>query len=213
MPPKLEEEFELVLGNKQLLSLFFLAVVLFAVFFSFGYMVGFGRGQHDRVAAIASAEPVEESPEAVRLPDALLEEAPAPPEPRADMEAMTATARPTSVSSQPERKPRAVPEAIKPVIKQEKSEAPARTAPAKTAVSGSNIAQSIHLQIAAVRVREDAQLLVDKLQAKGYRVSLYDNPNDEWFRVVVGPFSDEEAAKTDQARLKADGLDSLLRRR
>ena len=84
MRPKQEEEFELVLGNRQLLSLFFLAVVLFAVFFSFGYMVGFGRGQHDRASAIASTEPADEpQTEAMRLPDALLEEAPRPPEPRA----------------------------------------------------------------------------------------------------------------------------------
>jgi hypothetical protein len=54
MPSRQDEEFELVLGNKQLLSLFFVVVVLFAIFFSFGYTVGFSRGQQDRVVAIAS---------------------------------------------------------------------------------------------------------------------------------------------------------------
>ena len=39
MPSRQDEEFELVLGNKQLLSLFFVVVVLFAIFFSFGYTV------------------------------------------------------------------------------------------------------------------------------------------------------------------------------
>src|SRR3954471_23763986 len=35
-----EGEFELVLGNRQLLSGFFIVVVLFAIFFSMGYIVG-----------------------------------------------------------------------------------------------------------------------------------------------------------------------------
>ena len=35
MPSRHQDDFELVLGNKQLLSLFFFVVVLFAVFFSF----------------------------------------------------------------------------------------------------------------------------------------------------------------------------------
>ena len=33
-------EFELVLGNKQLLSGFFIVVILFGVFFTMGYIVG-----------------------------------------------------------------------------------------------------------------------------------------------------------------------------
>ena len=33
-------EFELVLGNRQLLSGFFIVVILFAVFFVMGYIVG-----------------------------------------------------------------------------------------------------------------------------------------------------------------------------
>ena len=40
MPRNADGEFEMVVGNRQLLSLLFLVVVLFAVFFSLGYMVG-----------------------------------------------------------------------------------------------------------------------------------------------------------------------------
>jgi hypothetical protein len=55
MPPYEEEDFELVLGNRQL---FFLAVVLFGLFFSIGYTVGYGRGRNssDGVSA-ATQEP------------------------------------------------------------------------------------------------------------------------------------------------------------
>lgn len=219
MPPTHEEEFELVLGNRQLLSLFFLAVVLFAVFFSFGYMVGFGRGQHDRAAVIASTEPADEpQPETVRLPDALLEEAPRPPEPRAEVERVSTTAQADSTPPQPERRTPVVTELPKASAKPEpvKQTPPKQTPeirPAATAAaSGAAVARSIHLQVAAVRIKNDAQLMVDKLKNSGYRAALHD-AGDGWFRIVVGPFSDEAAAKADQKRLSADGLDSLLRRK
>jgi cell division septation protein DedD len=224
MPPKQEEEFELVLGNRQLLSLFFLAVVLFAVFFSFGYMVGFGRGQHDRAAVIASTEPADEpQPETVRLPDALLEEAPRPPEPRAEVERVSTTAQAASTPPQPERrtpvvtelpKAAAKPQPVKPepVKQTPPKQAPEKRPAATAAASGAAVARSIHLQVAAVRIKNDAQLMVDKLKSSGYRAALHD-AGDGWFRIVVGPFNDEAAAKADQKRLSADGLDSLLRRK
>ena len=40
MPRTDEGEFELILGNKQLLSVFFIVVVLLGVFFTMGYIVG-----------------------------------------------------------------------------------------------------------------------------------------------------------------------------
>lgn len=50
-----EGEFELVLGNKQLLSVFFILVVLLGIFFIMGYVVGRGNPRPDAVtAAIAS---------------------------------------------------------------------------------------------------------------------------------------------------------------
>ena len=47
-------EFELVLGNKQLLSGFFIVVVLFGVFFVMGYIVGRNSSPASRVAAAES---------------------------------------------------------------------------------------------------------------------------------------------------------------
>src|SRR5512138_2758136 len=40
MPKNEDGEFELVLGNKQLLSVFFIVAILIAVFFTMGYIVG-----------------------------------------------------------------------------------------------------------------------------------------------------------------------------
>ena len=193
MPSRQEEEFELVLGNKQLLSLFFVVVVLFAIFFSFGYTVGFSRGQQDRVTAAASNAAAEPQATDVRIPDTLLEDA---PKPQADLAPAPAPVKPEP----PEPAARAAP-------LPEKATAPATPA----AATGVQIVRGIHVQVAALRVRSDAQLLVSKLKAKKYPVALYDQGRDGWHRVVVGPFASVDKAKAAQSRLRADGLQTILR--
>ena len=193
MPSRQEEEFELVLGNKQLLSLFFVVVVLFAIFFSFGYTVGFSRGQQDRVTVAASNAAAEPQATDVRIPDTLLEDA---PKPQADLAPAPAPVKPEP----PEPAARAAP-------LPEKATAPATPA----AATGVQIVRGIHVQVAALRVRSDAQLLVSKLKAKKYPVALYDQGGDGWHRVVVGPFASVDKAKAAQSRLRADGLQTILR--
>lgn len=196
MPSRSNEEFELVLGNKQLLSLFFVVVVLFAVFFSFGYTVGFSRGQQDRVIAATSNVAAKPEVTDVRIPDTLLEDAPKPqevpsPEP--------APVKPEPPEPEPAARPAPPPEKAKP-------------AAAPVAATGAQIARGIHVQVAALRVRSDAQLLVSKLKDKQYPVALYDKGGDGWHRVVVGPFASVNEAKDAQNRMRADGLQTILRK-
>lgn len=203
MPSRQDEEFELVLGNKQLLSLFFVVVVLFAIFFSFGYTVGFSRGQQDRVVAIASTEKAEPETSDVRIPDTLLEAA---PKSTPDPSPAAATPKPApkrEVKTPPPPAPK----------KQAPAPAPKKAAPATTAApTGAQIARGIHIQVAALRVRSDAQLLVNKLKAKSYAAELYDQGGDGWHRVVVGPFADVARAKAAQTKMRADGLQTILRK-
>ena len=207
MPPREEEEFELVLGNKQLLSLFFVIVVLFAIFFSFGYTLGFGRGQHDRAATIAETDTVPKESEGVRIPDALLKDAPKEPV-TAPQGAVPAPARvrnepapARSVRPEPETRPKPPPTASRP-----------KPRPAAAGGTGAAVARSIHIQVAAMRVRADAQMLVSKLRAKKYPVALYDQAGDGWHRVVIGPFPNDASAKASQKKLAADGYKTILRR-
>ena len=44
MPKNEDGEFELILGNRQLLSVFFIVVILLGVFFTMGYIVGRNSG-------------------------------------------------------------------------------------------------------------------------------------------------------------------------
>src|ERR1700736_5146624 len=58
MPKNDEGEFELVLGNRQLLSGFFIVVVLFGLFFTMGYIVG----RHSFPAPATTAPAVSQAP-------------------------------------------------------------------------------------------------------------------------------------------------------
>ena len=203
-----DKEFELVLGNKLILSAFFLIVVLFAVFFSLGYSVGHSRGQSER-ETISEIKAVEEPNGRVRLPDTLLEQAPASETFRSE-----ASERPATEPPAENRRPSADNGAAQKASPFPAPENPTTTPRRKattTSVVGEAAVRGIHLQVSASRVRADARMMVEELRAKRYPVVLYDGAGDGWFRVLVGPFSDVEAAKTYREKLKADGLDSILR--
>jgi cell division protein FtsN len=237
MASREEEEFELVLGNKQLLSLFFLVVVLFGVFFSFGYTVGYGRGENSRTREVASAEPVEEPAQKVQLPETLLESAPKPTEPpaAAKKEPVVAASQQASPPPAPTRttpaqavpKPSPVEETKKssPAPPPQKTAAatktstpktsavaktspPARSSPPPTTTAAGG---NLQLQISAVRVKGDAEVYVQQLKAKGHPALLSDR-GDGWYRVMVGPFNSDSDAKDYQKRLEQEGVDSLIRR-
>ena len=204
-----DREFELVLGNKLMLSAFFLIVVLFAVFFSLGYSVGYSSGQSEQ-ETISEIKALEETQGRVRLPDTLLEQAPAPETFRSEGSERPAT-EPPAEDRRPST-PTGAAQKANPFPARENSTTTPRRATTTTAVVGEAAVRGIHLQVAASRVRADARMMVEELQAKRYPVVLYDGAEDGWFRVLVGPFSDVEAAKPYQEKLKADGLDSILRK-
>ena len=212
-----DDEFELILGNKQLLSLFFVIVAFFAAFFSVGYVVGYGHGEQTTVAA-AEDEPLG-LPERALTAALAREEPPAPRPP-------THVAQPTQSSPPAEAKPKPAKPAPAPAAKPKPTQtAAARTAPPKPkskpvapkpapakpapkpAVSGS----AYHVQVAALRVSKDAQALAGRLKAKGYPAAVSDK-GDGYVRVVVGPFASEAAAKTYRTKLAKDGFDTMLRK-
>ncbi|MEX2303092.1 MAG: SPOR domain-containing protein [Bryobacterales bacterium] len=239
MASREEEEFELVLGNKQLLSLFFLVVVLFGVFFSFGYTVGYGRGENSRTREVASAEPVEEPAQKVQLPETLLQSAPKPTEPTEAAKKEPAAAAATQQASPPTSPTRTTPAQVvpkpSPVEETKKSSAPPPPPPKTTAATKAVTPKTstpakappaaksspppttaaaggnVQLQISAVRVKGDAEVYVQQLKAKGHPALLSDR-GDGWYRVMVGPFNTDSDAKDYQKRLEQEGVDSLIRR-
>ncbi len=243
MSPRQEEEFELVLGNKQLLSLFFLVVVLFGVFFSFGYTVGYSRGENGRTREVAGAEPVEEPGKDVQLPDALFQNAPKPTTPseaaKTEPGAKSEPDSPPTPVTKKEPAPQVAQaspsaEATKPRPVQEPpkratpaptktSPPPKSSAPAKTTTPAK--ASPPARQPSAQAVTEATHLQVSavrvKRDAEVYVEQLrakghpaaVSDQGDGWYRVVVGPFNSVSEAETYQKRLLAEGVKSLLRKR
>src|SRR5258707_9617654 len=109
MPRNDDGEFELILGNKQLLSVFFIMVILLGVFFTMGYIVG-RNSTPVTGPATASVAPGETKPLVVESPVPRAPESPPP------------TTPPSSTAPQlpPSESPAPVKETVKPAP--EKSE-------------------------------------------------------------------------------------------
>ena len=76
MPKNEDGEFELILGNRQLLSVFFIVVILLGVFFTMGYIVG--RNSGTVTAELTPAPSVDARPPATEAPARTPEPTPAP---------------------------------------------------------------------------------------------------------------------------------------
>ena len=171
-----EGEFELVLGNRQLLSGFFIVVVLFGVFFTMGYIVGRHSSPAPAVTSAASsqesaasrpassANPPAPGQAAIVMPDTSRSEPP-PDEPAPDTRPATAPA-----------------EAPRPA----ETRAETRTEPPKAERGTADPLPGRYLQVAAPK-RIAADAVVESLRNKGIRAVLAPGPNEDTVRILVGP--------------------------
>ena len=180
-------EKELVLGNKQLISLFFVVVALCGVFFALGYMIGRNTSKSatanlessaPATAASGSQSPVPQTPESEppreTAPEATQPPAPAPAE---------------TASSQP-------PVTQTPVTQTQA----AHDTPAPVPETGAT-----YLQVRALR-RADADNLVKSLREQNLPALLADSSKPDLFRVLVGPYHQTADVADAKARLKALGF-------
>jgi cell division septation protein DedD len=170
-------EFELVLGNRQLMSVFFLMVVLLGLCFLIGYV--FGRNS----APVLNGDSGEERP--LVVPPAGPEEtssAPAP-EPAAEPEPSTPPPAVQTATQQPPVKTGAKAPPPAPV-----KAAPPPAAKAAQPAPGSQPVQGrMYLQLAATS-RDQADAMVDLLRSRGFTALAAQIPErPALFRVLVGP--------------------------
>jgi hypothetical protein len=161
-------EVELILGNGQLLGVFFIVVILLGLFFGMGYIMGrnSGAGATVEVTTVPKAEPkpapVEASAPKAEAPEA---SAPAPAPPNEAKEA--------------EPKEAAKPEAVE--------AGQTRSTPEPAAAQNPSGA---YLQLAAT-TQHEAELEVDVLRRKSFRAMTMEVPEKPGtFRVLVGPIAD-----------------------
>jgi cell division protein FtsN len=213
MPTNVEGEFELVLGNRQLMSVFFIVVVLLGVFFAMGYVVG--RNLAPEESASGPEKPIEVASALPKPSPVSTEPAPAP---------VTATATPPASTASPaETKPSPVPPApvetavSKPPVTAPKPEpakpvavtpkpapVPPPTPAAKPAAGG------MYLQVGAT-TPDKVEKLTKQLSGLGFRSTTQAVPDSTLVRVLAGPFDSDLLPKAKQD-LENAGLKSFPRK-
>ncbi len=187
-------EFELILGNRQLLSVFFIVVMLLGVFFTMGYIIG--RNSSPAVSA-DSGHRIEGKPTMV--------------EPTAVASTSTAQDPPTAAAPLVERRPTV------------EKPAPVRTEPTRTTAKPESASPTpdvptpgaSYLQVGAV-FKPEAELLIDVLAKRGFHALYTPVPEKPtMYRVLVGPFQDTGAiaqARADLNKAGFKGFEALLRK-
>jgi len=176
MPRNEEGEFELVLGNRQLLSVFFIVVVLLGVFFVMGYILG--KNSSPATPEVASARKT-------------IDTSPAPTPIIIDKSAGKSSAAGEPVVEKPLPVEKPVEKAPEPKKAEPK---PAPTSSASTK-SGEPPKGSLFLQVAAVG-RAEADVVAKVLKGKGFDIWIAPTDKDNIFRVLVGPIQKSEQGKT-----------------
>ena len=199
MPKTEDGEFELILGNKQLLSLFFVALVLLGIFFTAGYIVGRSSAATHTPDVAVTKPAVQNPPPMQHSPDA---PTPAPVTPEAKPPDPGTTdgggaATPPS-QAQPDAPVVTPPAPAKPEPKEDKTLPAAVTDPA---------AGQTFLQVVAVG-RPDAELISETLAKRGFKAVIAPGPKDKdnVFRVLVGPLKDAAEMARIRTGLEAAGF-------
>jgi len=215
-------EFELVMGNRQLLSGFFIVCLLFGVAFAMGYIVGRNSSP--------SARALSESTSPAQAP-VVFDVRPAPsgavvPQPPAAAgtdsagaagapAGATAGTQPVGAQTLGIQPTSAQTSGTQPAGTQPVSTQPAQAPPAEKRVEPAPAispepAPGSYWQVMAVKEPE-AQVVVRTLKDKGFPASLSPGPNG-LVRVLVGPFNDRDALGKAKADLENAGFHPILKK-
>ena len=212
-------EFELLVGNRQLLSGFFVVVLLFAVAFSMGYIVGRNSSpsaklQTETASSVGTAsqtpearpQPVSQAPGAGGAPGAT----PAQPGDAAPGTPPADTA--PQPSTQPERGPgNPAPPAA--------ATAPAPSTPPPAAAPGgvppgsgtpAEAAPGSYWQVLATASQTSAEAMRQTMKDKGFPASLQPGPNN-LIRVLIGPYGDKQSLGRAKTELENAGVHPVLK--
>jgi cell division septation protein DedD len=205
-------EFELLVGNRQLLSGFFIVVLLFAVAFSMGYIVGRNSSPSAKVqaetgsSAGAASQTPETRPQPVSQPAAAGGAQGAMPSQPADAPPADTPPQP---STQPERGPGsalgpAAPAAAAPTVAAPPPPGPGGTPPPLEAAPGS------YWQVLATASQTSADAMRQTMKDKGFPTSLQPGPNN-LIRVLIGPYNDKQSLGRAKTELENAGVHPVLK--
>ncbi|MFP5229606.1 MAG: SPOR domain-containing protein [Acidobacteriota bacterium] len=212
---------EIALGTRSLVAIFFGLVLICALFFGLGYSVGRAGGSRDvaqaspgsastapnshlaKPSADQTLTPVEPAPAAsdsgVPTTDASATQSdPANPQPAATSPTASGSAT-TPAPAMTAQKPAAT------------VAAPPSAAGATLQPAAATSAASFMVQVAAVRVSQDAQILVDALKKHGYSAVVRNEPQDQLLHIQLGPYPSRSDAMAMRAKLLADGYNAVVK--
>ncbi|MCS7044062.1 MAG: SPOR domain-containing protein [Bryobacteraceae bacterium] len=189
MPARDEGEFELILGNRQIILVFFILVLLLGLFFAIGFLVG---------RSIASKPSAQQQPVQVPISVDATKSA-----------AREVVSAPPAAEKQPEAKTEQAAPPEEPAAKQPEP------APKQAAVPGKLFVEQppsgTYLQAAATQ-RADAETMLSYLISKtgltGYVTPSPKSP--ELCRVLIGPLSSNEQIADARAKLNALGVTNAI---
>jgi len=209
VPRNEEGEFELVLANRQLLSVFFIVVILLGVFFTMGYIVG----RSSAPVLTADATP----PRRTDTKPLVVDSAAPDPAQAPLTEAPAESTRPITTAPQQPAEPAKSAPKQSPIAKSEpRAEAvpPAKSEPSKSerpkaeppkGAKGEPASGETYLQLVAT-AKAEVDVMVDVLKKKGFHAIQSPVPNkDGWMRVLVGPIADGTLNKV-RADLESSGF-------
>ncbi|MBN9658709.1 MAG: SPOR domain-containing protein [Acidobacteria bacterium] len=206
-------EFELILGNKQLLSVLFIVIVLLGVFFTMGFLAGRSTGAGTTVAQNKQADKL---PLSVDAPNPQKETIP----PASDADMAEKPAEKAPVEQPVERQPEPAPQRQVEPPPAPKKETPKKEAAKKEAAKPEPVRAAqggytqtppggTYLQAAATR-RAEAESMLGAIAGKtGLRGYVTPSPkSSELFRVIIGPLGSNESVANARVKLIELGVKS-----
>ena len=193
MPRNDDGEFELILGNRQLMSVFFIVVILLGVFFAMGYIVGRNS------SPVGAPEVASRQPETKPVDTDTSSSTKRETTPATTKETTHETTQPADVPKETDSQPKQTASqqgpATKPAPPPEPAPAPAKTS-SRAATSSEPQAGRTYLQLSAID-HDKAEIMVELLRKKNFSSIAAEIPEKPGvFRVLVGPISDADINKT-----------------
>lgn len=196
---------ELVIGNKQLISLFFVVVALCGVFFAMGYMIGRNSGK----ASLSSADSQGSSSSGRSQSEPPRETAQPAPDAASSAPPLTESAPASAVGTKPAQDTQPAPPVNAAPAPQAYSPEPKTPPQPQPRGVSEPEAGASYLQVTALP-RADAEGVVKTLREQNFPTILAASSKDGLFRVLVGPYHQTSQLADTKSRLKAMGFGSAF---
>jgi cell division septation protein DedD len=178
-------EFELVVGNAQIISGFFILALLLAVFFAMGFIVARAKYQQEPATAAAAVSQPQARPEPPAAAPPTPAAAGSPEQPASDSGSAPPADTSAKLPAEPEKPP-------------QPAEAAPEPAPAEAAAG-------TYWQVTATKDPAAARAMLQSMKDMGLPASLSPGPND-FTRVLVGPYNDTATMAKVKTQLENAGL-------